>query len=64
MNDSLVIPLAVVAEDITHILATLHYKNGRWNNVKIDVLIDVLIDVENLQNEVNNRDIPLTVFQG
>ncbi|ALV21546.1 tyrosine-protein phosphatase [Carnobacterium antarcticum] len=60
MDDSLAMAHAAVAEGITHILATPHYKNGRWDNEKIDILRDV----ENLQNELNNRDIPLTVFPG
>ncbi|QQP69560.1 tyrosine protein phosphatase [Carnobacterium sp. CS13] len=58
MNYSLAMAYAAVAEGITHILAMPHYKNVRWDNEKTDILRDV----ENHQNELNDRDIPLIIF--
>lgn len=60
MDDSLAMARVAVAEGITHILATPHYKNGRWDNEKIDIQKSI----EKLQYELNNRDIPLTIFPG
>lgn len=60
IEDSIDMARAAVAEGITHILATPHYKNGHWNNEKKDIL--VLVD--ELQEELDARDIPLTIFPG
>lgn len=60
IEDSIDMARAAVAEGITHILATPHYKNGHWNNEKKDIL--VLVD--ELQKELDARDIPLTIFPG
>lgn len=60
MDDSMAMARVAVAEGITHILATPHYKNGRWTNEK-DV---VLQSVAAVQKELDNRDIPLTIFPG
>ena len=60
MEDSIEIAREAVAEGITHILATPHYKNGHWDNEKKDILVLV----EELQKELDARDIPLTIFPG
>ena len=60
IEDSIDMARAAVAEGITHILATPHYKNGHWDNEKKDILI--LVD--ELQEELDARDIPLTIFPG
>lgn len=60
MKDSIDIAREAVAEGITHILATPHYKNGHWDNEKKDILTLV----EELQEELDARDIPLTIFPG
>ncbi|MGX7393454.1 tyrosine-protein phosphatase [Carnobacterium mobile] len=60
IEDSIDMARAAVAEGITHILATPHYKNGHWDNEKKDIL--VLVD--ELQEELDARDIPLTIFPG
>lgn len=60
MDDSLEMARVAVAEGITHILATPHYKNGRWTNEK-DVVLEGVVAV---QKELDDRDIPLTLFPG
>ncbi|WP_313469519.1 CpsB/CapC family capsule biosynthesis tyrosine phosphatase [Carnobacterium sp.] len=60
IEDSIDMARAAVAEGITHILATPHYKNGHWDNEKKDILL--LVD--ELQAELDARDIPLTIFPG
>lgn len=60
IEDSLDMARKAVSEGITHILATPHYKNGHWDNEKKDILI--LVD--ELQQELDARDIPLTIFPG
>lgn len=60
LEDSLAMARVAVAEGITHILATPHYKNGRWTNEKEFIKQQV----EFLQQELNSRDIPLTLFPG
>lgn len=57
-EDFLAISRRAVAEGITHILTKPHYKNGRWRNKK-DVINQ---QVEILQQELDNLDIPLTLF--
>lgn len=47
-----------VAKWITHILATLHYKNGCWANEK--ELINQQFEI--LQRELDRRAIPLIIF--
>ena len=58
MEDSLAMAREAVAEGITHILATPHYKNGRWTNEKDSIIQGVAA----VQQELNNRAIPLTLF--
>lgn len=60
MNDSLDMARRAVSQGITHILATPHYKNGRWDNEKEDILEYV----DTLQKELDHRDIPLKLFPG
>ena len=60
IEDSLAMARMAVAEGVTHILATPHYKNGRWTNEK-DVINK---QVEILQQELDSRAIPLTIFPG
>lgn len=60
MDDSLAMARAAVAEGITHILVTPHYKNGRWINEKKTILKDLVV----VQQELDNRNIPLTLFPG
>lgn len=60
IEDSIDMARAAVSEGITHILATPHYKNGHWDNEKKDIL--ALVD--ELQEELDARDIPLTIFPG
>ncbi len=60
IEDSVDMARKAVAEGITHILATPHYKNGHWDNEKPEIL--ALVD--ELQDELDARDIPLTIFPG
>lgn len=60
MDDSLEMARRAVSEGITHILATPHYKNGRWDNEKEDILRYV----ESLQMELDQRNISLKIFPG
>ncbi|MDN6626763.1 MAG: tyrosine protein phosphatase [Pisciglobus halotolerans] len=60
IEDSINMAHEAVSEGITHILATPHYKNGHWDNEKEDILL--LVD--ELQAELDARDIPLTIFPG
>lgn len=60
IEDSIDMAREAVAEGITHIVATPHYKNGHWDNEKKDILL--LVD--ELQEELDARGIPLTIFPG
>ena len=60
MDDSLDMARRAVSQGITHVLATPHYKNGRWDNEKGDILRYVDI----LQMELDHRNIPLKLFPG
>lgn len=60
MNDSINMAQLAVEEGITHILATPHHKNRNWNNEKQDVMKLV----SQLQKEINNAGIELTIFPG
>ena len=60
LEDSLAMAELAVAEGITHILATPHHKNGKFENYKKDIFQHV----EQLQMELDNRNINLTVFPG
>lgn len=60
MEDSIALARLAVAEGITHILATPHHKNRNWNNEKKEVLVRV----KQLQEELDNLDIDLTIFPG
>lgn len=60
MDDSLKMARKAVAQGITHVLATPHYKNGRWDIEKEDILEYVV----SLQTELDQREIPLKIFPG
>ena len=57
---SLEMAKAAVDEGITHILATPHHMNRYWMNPKSDVLLLV----NELQERIDNENIPLTIFPG
>ncbi|QII82429.1 tyrosine-protein phosphatase [Jeotgalibaca arthritidis] len=60
LEDSLAMAELAVAEGITHILATPHHKNGKFENIKYDIIKHV----NDLQDELDKRHIDLTVFPG
>ena len=60
LETSLKLAEAAVADGVTHILATPHHLDNDYVNHKDDV-IKVCDD---FQTELDNRDIPLTVFPG
>lgn len=57
---SLEMAKAAVDEGITHILATPHHMNRHWMNPKSEVLMLV----NELQERIDNENIPLTIFPG
>ena len=57
---SLEMAKAAVDEGITHILATPHHMNRHWINSKSEVLMLV----NELQQRIDNENIPLTIFPG
>lgn len=60
LEDSLAMAEVAVANGITHILCTPHHNNGRFENPKYEVMKHV----SKLQEELDKRDIPLTLFEG
>lgn len=60
IEDSLDMARKAVSQGITHVLATPHYRNGRWDNEKEDIMRYV----DALQTELDIRDIPLKLFPG
>ncbi|AQS52651.1 Tyrosine-protein phosphatase YwqE [Jeotgalibaca dankookensis] len=60
MEDSLAMAELAVAEGITHILATPHHKNGKFENNKKDIVNLV----QKLQKELDDHKINLTVYPG
>lgn len=60
IDDSIDMARAAVKEGITHILATPHHMVRDWNNEKTKVIKLV----NQFQNELDSREIPLTIFPG
>lgn len=60
IDDSIEMAKLAVNEGITHVLATPHHKNRNWNNEKEKVIHLV----NELQNELNELGLPLTIFPG
>lgn len=60
IEDSLDMARLAVKEGITHILATPHHKNRNWHNNK-EKVVNL---VQDLQEEIDNHNIPLTIFPG
>lgn len=60
LDISLAMADLAVAEGITHILATPHHKNGKFENIKKDIVEKV----DTLQTELEQRNINLTIFPG
>jgi len=60
IDDSIELAKAAVDEGITHILATPHHRSHSWINEKHKV--QTLVD--EVQNEIDQQDIPLTLFPG
>lgn len=60
IDDSLDMARVAVSEGISHILCTPHYNNGEYMNKKDNIIISVV----DLQKELDNEGIPLTLFEG
>lgn len=60
LEDALAMARIAIAEGITHIAATPHYKNGKFDSKKQTILEAVAT----LQHEYDARGIDLTVFPG
>lgn len=59
LDDSIAMAQAAVANGITHLLCTPHHNNGEYFNVKSKVIEKVQF----LQKELDNRQIPLHLFE-
>lgn len=60
LEDSLAMARKAIANGITHILCTPHHNNGRYQNPKYEVMRAV----QALQAELDQRQLPLTLFEG
>jgi len=60
LEDSLAMAELAVAEGITHMLVTPHHKNGKFENLKADIVRST----SELQKELDERGIALTLFSG
>lgn len=49
-----------IDQGITHILCTPHHNNGKYTNPKSSIISQVA----NLQEELDKRNLPLTLFEG
>ena len=60
LADSLAMAEAAISQGITHILCTPHHNNGNYVNPKAEVIAKV----EDLQKELDQRNLPLTLLEG
>ncbi|MDR7073328.1 tyrosine-protein phosphatase [Fictibacillus barbaricus] len=60
LEDAIKMAEAAVAEGITHLYATPHHRNGRYENDKPSIEFEV----ENLNQELHKRNIPLDIIPG
>lgn len=60
LADSLAMAEAAISQGITHILCTPHHNNGKYVNPKDEVITKVA----ELQKELDQRNLPLTLLEG
>lgn len=60
LEDSLAMAEKAISQGITHILCTPHHNNGKYKNPKQSVIPRVA----QLQEELDQRQLPLTVLEG
>ncbi|MDK4469197.1 MULTISPECIES: tyrosine-protein phosphatase [Enterococcus] len=60
LEDSLAMAEKAISQGITHILCTPHHNNGKYTNPKQSVIPRVA----QLQEELDKRQLPLTVLEG
>lgn len=60
LEDAIFMAKKAVDQGITHILCTPHHNNGKYDNPAQKIILRV----EELQNELDARAIPLTLFEG
>ena len=60
LADSLAMAEAAISQGITHILCTPHHNNGKYMNPKDEVITKVA----ELQKELDQRNLPLTLLEG
>ncbi|MBY6037193.1 tyrosine protein phosphatase [Fictibacillus nanhaiensis] len=60
MEDAIVMAEAAVEEGITHLYATPHHRNGRFENERASIEQEI----ERFKQELNKREIPLNILAG
>lgn len=60
LEDSLAMVHKAIDQGITHIMCTPHHNNGKYNNPASKVIQAV----DDLQKEIDQRDLPLTLLEG
>lgn len=60
VDDAIAMAKAAVASGITHLMCTPHHNNGRFNNVKEDIIRKVA----DLQATLDSENVPLILFEG
>ncbi|MDT2707403.1 tyrosine protein phosphatase [Enterococcus gallinarum] len=60
LDDSIAMAEKAISQGITHILCTPHHNNGKYSNPKNEVISQVSL----LQEELDQRNLPLTVLEG
>ena len=60
MADAVAMAEAAVAQGIKHLLCTPHHNNGKYDNPAEEVIFKV----QQLQNVLDRRNIPLTLYEG
>lgn len=60
LEASIAMAKKAIDQGITHILCTPHHNNGKYINSKSEILDKV----SNLQEELDKRNLPLTLFEG
>ncbi|WP_086349807.1 tyrosine-protein phosphatase [Candidatus Enterococcus clewellii] len=60
LEDAILMAETAAAQGIEHILCTPHHNNGRYSNPAAEVILKV----QKLQDELDRRNIPLSLYEG